>query len=80
MIKERQMVLEKYFSYILNDPFIRGNKTIKKFIRVCKLGNRNIRYLSNQKKKRVPSTTRSKSLSDQVSDMEINFKLKKFQK
>ena len=76
MIRERQAQLENYFSHIVNDPFIRGYKQVKTFIKVCKLTKRSNRCLSNKKVKRHYSATKSKSLSSV--DMEINLKLKKW--
>ncbi len=32
-------MLEKYFGIVINDPFTRGCKDIKMFIRNCKTGN-----------------------------------------
>ena len=62
----------------MNDPFTRGYREVKKFIKICKLGKRNKRCFSNKKTKRVFSTTKSKSLSHRNSDLSINFTLKKW--
>ena len=62
----------------MNDPFTRGYREVKKFIKICKLGKRNKRCFSNKKAKRVLSTTKSKSLSHRNSQMNINFTLKKW--
>jgi hypothetical protein len=39
MIEERRQTLEKYLNIILNDPFTRGCRDIKIFIKTCKTGN-----------------------------------------
>lgn len=51
MIEERRSVLEKYFSIVINDPFTRGCKDIKNFIRTCKTGNVGRRTYSLNTKK-----------------------------
>ena len=49
MIEERKLILEQYFNVVINDPFSRGYKDVKKFIRVCKLANRPVRCFSQRK-------------------------------
>ena len=38
MIEERKKLLEKYFNILVNDPFSRGSKQVRKFISFLKGG------------------------------------------
>jgi len=46
MIEERKLTLQKFFSIMINDPFARGTKEMKNFIKACKSGQRINRSLS----------------------------------
>jgi hypothetical protein len=50
MIEERRSMLEKFFNIVINEPFTRGSKDIKNFVRYCKLGDGFRRTFSLQKK------------------------------
>lgn len=46
MIIERKIQLEKYLNFILNDPFLRGYKDVKKFVALFKNTEHKIKRLS----------------------------------
>ena len=61
MIEERRETLQQFFSIVVNDPFTRGYKDVKKFIRICKLGNQRIRSFSQRKCTSTTAISRVKS-------------------
>ena len=61
MILERKSVLEQYFNIVVNDPFTRGNKDVKKFISICKIGSNNTRSFSQRKRTSATAHSRVKS-------------------
>lgn len=54
-------MLEKYFNVLLNDPFTRGSKYMKKFVKLCKYGDKYKRTYSARKYTDVSTNTRSNS-------------------
>jgi hypothetical protein len=50
LIEKRRAGLEAYFSHIVNDPFLRGYREVKRIITMCKKNCRVRRRMSGDKK------------------------------
>lgn len=50
MIEDRKNKLEVFFNIVVNDPFTRGSECMKKFIRICKFGDRNFKKAQSLQK------------------------------
>lgn len=66
-------MLEKYFNVMVNDPFTRGSKCMKKFIKICKYGDK-FRRANSAGKHTVNTTpeTRPQSLKKVNKSIIIN--------
>ena len=57
LIEKRRAGLEAYFSRVINDPFLRGYKEVKRIIALCKKKFKSRRNLSNDKKTEITLTS-----------------------
>ena len=71
LINERKAILQKFFSIIIDDPFTRGTKLIKKFLKSFKNEYRLRKSFSGMKKEKIKKA-RIKSMNKTNDSITIN--------